>query len=46
LPVGIAPSDDPVIRIRAAAYVESYTRRAGETKQPGAITAVDVKKGE
>ena len=46
LPVGIAPSDDPVIRIRAAAYVESYTRRAGETTQPCAITAVDVKKGE
>ena len=43
LPTGMAPSDDPVIRVRAAAYVESYTRRAGETKQPSAITHVDVK---
>jgi len=46
LPAGMAPSDDPVIRVRSAAYVESYTRRAGETKQPSAITPADVKKGE
>ena len=38
LPAGMAPSDDPVIRVRSAAYVESYTRRAGETKQPSGIT--------
>src|SRR5262245_43568112 len=38
LPAGMAPSDDPVSRVRSAAYVESYTRRAGETKQPSGIT--------
>jgi catalase len=41
LPTGMAPSDDPIIRARSAAYVESYTRRAGETKQPSAITPTD-----
>src|SRR5262245_8017008 len=46
LPAGMASSDDPIIRVRAAAYVESYTRRAGETKQPSAITPADVRKGE
>ena len=46
LPAGMAPSDDPVIRVRSATYVASYTRRAGETKQPSAITPADVKKGE
>src|SRR5262250_179588 len=46
LPAGMAPSDDPIIRVRSAAYVESYTRRNGETKQPSAITPADVTKGE
>src|SRR6266478_2149059 len=46
LPAGMAPSDDPVLRVRAPVYVQSYTRRAGETKQPSAITPADVKKGE
>ena len=46
LPAGMAPSDDPVLRVRSPAYVESHTRRAGETKQPSAITPADVKKGE
>ena len=46
LPAGMAPSDDPVLRVRSPVYVESYTRRAGETKQPSAITPADVKKGE
>ncbi len=46
LPAGMEPSDDPVIRVRSAAYVESYARRAGEPKQPSAITPADVKKGE
>jgi catalase len=46
LPAGMAPSDHPIIRFRSAAYVESYTRRAGEAKQPSAITPADVKKGE
>src|SRR5262249_36712914 len=46
LPAGMAPSDDPIIRVRSAAYVESYTRRNGETRQPSAITAADVTKGQ
>jgi len=44
LPVGMAPSDDPVLRVRSPAYLQSHTRRAGETKQPSAITPADVKK--
>src|SRR5262249_39565545 len=43
LPAGMAPSDDPVIRVRSSAYVESYTRRTGEPKQPSAITSADLK---
>ncbi|MFI9503536.1 catalase family peroxidase [Nocardia sp. NPDC052566] len=36
LPNGLAPSDDPVLQARSAAYAESYRRRAGETavRQP------------
>jgi catalase len=46
LPAGMAPSDDPVLLIRSPVYSESRRRRAGETKQPSAITPADVKKGE
>jgi catalase len=46
LPVGMAPSDDPVLLLRSQTYSESYTRRAGETKQPSAITAAEGKKGK
>jgi catalase len=46
LPAGMAPSDDPVLSARSAVYARSFTRRAGETKQPSAITPADVKKGE
>ena len=46
LPVGIAPSDDPLLSTRSAVYSQSFTRREGEVKQPGAITAEDVRKGE
>jgi catalase len=46
LPAGMAPSDDPVLLVRSPVYSQSYTRRAGETKQPSAITPADVKKGE
>jgi catalase len=46
LPAGIAPSDDPLLSARSAVYSQSYTRRAGEAKQPPAITPVDVRKGE
>lgn len=31
LPHGIAPSNDPILRARSAAYAESYRRRARET---------------
>jgi catalase len=37
LPDGIAPSDDPLLSARSAAYSVSFTRRAGETKAPSAV---------
>jgi catalase len=46
LPVGIATSDDPLLSARSAVYSQSYTRRAGEQKQPSAITTAQVNKGE
>jgi catalase len=46
LPAGIATSDDPLLSARSAVYSQSYTRRAGEQKQPSAITPAQVKKGE
>jgi len=46
LPAGIAPSDDPLLSARSAVYSQSFTRREGEAKQPSAITAADVRKGE
>jgi catalase len=46
LPAGIAPSDDPLLSARSAVYSQSFTRRAGETKQPSAITPLVVRKGE
>ena len=46
LPAGIAPSDDPLLSARSAVYSQSFTRRAGETKQPSAITSADVRKGD
>jgi catalase len=46
LPAGIAPSDDPLLSARSAVYSRSFTRRAGETKQPSAITPADVRKGD
>ena len=46
LPAGIAPSDDPLLSARSAVYSQSFTRRAGEPKQPSAITPFDVRKGE
>jgi catalase len=45
LPVGIAPSDDPLLSARSAVYSQSFTRRAGEAKQPSAITPAEVNKG-
>ena len=46
LPTGIAPSDDPLLSARSAVYSQSFTRRAGEAKQPSAVTPADVRKGE
>jgi catalase len=37
LPAGIEPSDDPLLSARSAAYSNSFTRRAGETKTPSAV---------
>jgi catalase len=45
LPAGIAPSDDPLLSARSAVYSRSFTRRAGEAKQPSAITPADARKG-
>ena len=42
LPQGIAPSDDPLLSARSAAYSESFTRRAGEPVSPSAVTAAEV----
>jgi catalase len=46
LPAGITPSDDPLLSARSAVYSQSFTRRAGERKQPSAITPLAVRKGE
>jgi len=37
LPSGIAPSDDPLLSARSAAYSASFTRRAREPKSPSAV---------
>jgi len=37
LPSGIEPSDDPPLSARSAAYSTSFTRRAGEEKEPSAV---------
>jgi catalase len=44
LPAGISPSDDPMLSARSAIYSQSFTRRAGETKEPSAITPAEVQK--
>jgi catalase len=46
LPAGIIPSDDPLLSARSAVYSQSFTRRAGETKEPPAIMPADVRKGD
>jgi catalase len=43
LPAGMAPSDDPLLSARSAVYSQSFTRRAGETKEPSAITPSEVR---
>ena len=37
LPVGMEPSDDPLLSARSAAYSRSYTRRVAERKPPSAV---------
>jgi catalase len=44
LPVGIAPSDDPLLSARSAVYSQSFTRRAGEKKEASAVSSPDVQK--
>jgi catalase len=44
LPAGMAPSSDPLLSARSAIYSQSFTRRAGETKEPSAITPSEVQK--
>ena len=44
LPAGMAPSDDTLLSARSAVYSQSFTRRAGETKEPSAITPSEVRR--
>jgi catalase len=44
LPAGMAPSGDPLLSARSAIYSQSFTRRAGETKEPSEITPAEVRK--
>jgi catalase len=45
VPDGIAPSDDPLLSARSAVYARSFTRRAGEPKQPSAVNIGQVHDG-
>ncbi len=45
LPSGIAPSDDPLLSPRSAIYSQSFTRRAGEPKEPSAVMPATVGRG-
>jgi catalase len=42
LPDGMSPSDDPLLSARSAVYSQSYTRRAGEPREPSPITPAEV----
>ena len=44
LPYGMAPSDDPLLSARSAAYSQSFTRREGEHKEPSAVSTEEVGK--
>ena len=46
LPEGVAPSDDPLLSARSAAYSVSFQRRAAEGPRPDAITLELQHKGE
>ena len=43
LPVGMAASDDPLLSARSAIYSQSFTRRAGETRE---VPPGDQRKGQ
>jgi catalase len=45
LPSGIEPSDDPLLSVRSATYSTSFTRRAGEKKEPSAVQTPGSGKG-
>lgn len=47
LPAGIEPSDDPLLSARSAAYLRSFTLRAGEKdkKAPSAVTTQAARAG-
>ena len=45
LPSGIEPSDDPLLSARSVVYSQSFTRRAGEVKEPSAVQIPDAGKG-
>jgi len=47
LPVGIEPSDDPLLSARSAVYARSFTLRAEEEpeKPPSAVTPQEVQAG-
>lgn len=38
LPVGIEPSDDPILPARSATYARSFSRREREHKEPSAVS--------
>jgi catalase len=44
LPDGIAPSEDPLLSARSAAYSQSFRRREGELKTPSAVSPTEVRK--
>jgi len=46
LPAGIAPSDDPILSARSAAYSRSFTLREAEKKKPSAVRVATSGKGE
>jgi catalase len=44
LPEGIFASDDPLLSARSAVYSQSFTRREGEHKNPGAVSSAETGK--
>ena len=41
-PIGIEPSDDPLLSARSAVYGASYRARTGEPKSPSAVQVDEV----